>query len=172
MATIAKDIIFARMALDGGPPPLLYVPEAASVAVAKGGLVQFNAAGYVTEITGDTPSRIYGVAAEAGHNSTPAGTNDLAVFLVKDDVIFEANMLQTALADRVSVAGDIGTVMAIQRDSVAPNRWYLNASTKAGANIRVFVHRLSTNYTQVIGDTNVRVWFTFLPNWVEFAGTS
>ena len=172
MATIAKDIILARMTLHGGPPPLLYVPEAASVAVAKGGLVQFNAAGYVAEITSDTPARIYGVAAEAGHNSTPAGTDDLAVFLVTPEVIFEANFLATALADRVNVAADLGVVMAIQRDTASPNRWYLNASTKAGANIRAFVHRLSTNVTQVVGDTNVRVWFTFLPNWIEFAGTS
>jgi hypothetical protein len=59
--------------------------------------------------------------------------------------------------------------MAIQADT--PNsKVYLNASTIAGANIRVFTHKQARGTS--IGDTNGQVLFNFKPNWIQFLGTS
>jgi hypothetical protein len=169
MATIPDNICLAVMTLHGGPPPILYVPEAALETFVKGEYVYINGAGYAAEITGDTPPVIYGVAAEPAHNSTPAGTNNVAIFLARPDVLFELNMKQSGLADHVSVAGDFGHPMAIQRDTTN-SKIFLNASTQAGANVRMFVHTIGRG--SVVGDTNARVWASFLPNNVQFLATS
>jgi len=80
-------------------------------------------------------------------------------------------VLQASLADHVLAQSDLLTPMAIQRDTVStPNKIYLNASTKSGANTRVFTLRTAQGTS--IGDTNGRVTFVFLPNYIQSMGTS
>jgi hypothetical protein len=172
MATIAKDIVLAVMTLHDGPPPLLHVLEANSQTFVKGEFC-FRSAGYLTEIAGDTPAQIYGVAAGPASNDATAQTdNDVEVpcFLADPTTLFEINMLETGLADHVLVASDIGTAMAIQRDT-ANNKVHLNATIKGGgASVRMFVHRVARG--SELGDTNARVLASFLPNFVQQLGTS
>lgn len=170
MATIAKDIVLAVMHLHDCPPPILNCFEAASQTYVKGEAV-FLSGGYLTEIASDTPGVIYGIAAGDGSNDASAVANGVIMptYLADPNTLFEITMLQSSLADHVIAATDIGTPMAIQRDTSA-NRLYLNASTKAGANVRMFVHKLSRG--SAIGDTNARVLASFMPNWVQALGTS
>jgi hypothetical protein len=112
------------------------------------------------------------VAAGPASNDAAAQTdNDVEcpVFLAQPDVLFEINMLEGSLVDHVLVASDIGTAMAIQRDTTN-SKVYLNSATKAGANVRMFVHRVARG--SALGDTNARVLASFLPNWVQQLGTS
>ena len=171
MSTIADNIVLARMTFTEGEPPIFYCPEANSQSFVKGELV-FMSFGYLTEIGGDTPEQIYGVAAAAGANSATAQTDGVMtpVFLALPTTVFEANMKQGSLANHTSVASDFGTTMAIQRDT-SNSKTFLNASTKnGGASVRVFVHGPGSG--SVVGDVNPRALFTFLPNWVQFLGTS
>lgn len=168
MATQQDNIIQAKMTLTGGPPPLITVPEAALQTFVKGELLFMNG-GYATEIASDTPSVIYGVAAEDAHNGATDGLYSVAVFVATSETVFEATMKQTGNANHVAVVSDLGITMALQRDTTN-SKTFLNSSTKAGANVRVFVHTLGQY--GIMGDTNVRALFTFLRNWVQFAGTS
>jgi hypothetical protein len=171
MATIAYNICLARMTFTEGEPPIFYCPEGNSQSFLKGEPV-FNSFGYLIEIAGDTPGQIYGIAAQAGANSATAQTDGVMcpVFLALPTAVFEATMKESALADHVSVASDFGTVMAIQRDTTN-SKLALNASTKnGGTSVRVYVHGPGSG--SVVGDTNPRALFTFLPNWVQFLGTS
>src|SRR5262245_38831786 len=166
MATIKYDRIKGVRTLDGGPPTVQEVDEGASQTFVIGEIVNM-VSGLATEISGDTPSVVYGVAAQDGHNTT-AGQK-VATFLVTPDTIFEANMKQSGLADHVLVQADLGITMAIQRDTTN-SKVALNSSTKAGTSVRVFVHAVAKN--SLVGDTNARVLFTFLPNFIQFLGTS
>lgn len=169
MATIADDIVKAVMTLHGGPPPLLHLAEAASQTFVKGEFVYIGADGYVYEIGGDTPAVIYGVAAQNGHNAATDGLYDVAVHLASPEVLFEGNVKEAALADHTFAQTDLGTTMAIQRDTTN-SKTFLNSAVVAGANVRVFTHRRARG--SAIGDTNARVLFNFLPNTVQFQGTS
>lgn len=167
MATIAKQEIQAAVQMHGANPFTMTLPEAASQTFVKGELV-VDVAGYVTEIASDTPGSILGVAAGDAHNTT-AGAASVPVELAAPQQLFRGNVLETALADHVLDATDLGTDMAIQRDTTN-SKVYLNATTKAGANIRVFT--LQRARGTAIGDTNGQVLFVFKPNWVQFLGTS
>lgn len=171
MATQLKEIIRAVMTLHDGPPPILNVPEGNSQTFVKGEIVDF-AFGYVKEISSDTPSAIYGVAAASGSNDSTAETDndvEVPVELAMPDTLFEANMLETGLANHVLAASDLGVTMGIQRDTTN-SKVFLNASVKAGSGVRVFVHRVARD--SAIGDTNARVLFSFLPNFIRQLGTS
>ena len=80
MATIAKQPIEAAVQGHGSNPWTLTLKEAASQTFVKGELVFISGDGYVTEIAGDTPSAIYGVAAGPAHNST-AGAYEVPIEL-------------------------------------------------------------------------------------------
>lgn len=167
MATIANEAIKAVTQLTGESPATIACAEGASQTFVGGELV-FRNGGYLEEIGGDTPALIYGVAAGDAHNST-AGAYDVPVYLAHDLQLFAGNVKETGLANHVLVAADIGVVMAIQRDTTN-SMTFLNASTKAGTGVRVFVHKLARG--SAIGDTNARVLFSFLGNWSQGASTS
>jgi len=168
MATIGDAAIRAVMTMTGGPPFRITLDEAATQTYVAGELV-YSSAGYVTEIAGDTPGQILGVAGADGDNDAAAGSSAIPVFLADPSVLFEANMKDDSDGDHVSVVTDIGTVMGIQRVT-ADSKVYLDADVVDGASARVFVHKLATG--SAMGDTNARVLFSFLPNWVQFLGTS
>ena len=167
MATIAKQEIEAAVQIHGSNPFTLTLKEGASQSFVKGELVVITG-GYVVEIASDTPSAIYGVAAGPAHNTT-AGAAEVPVELATPEQLFRANVLQSSLADHVLAQTDLGTDMAIQRDT-SLSKTFLNASTTAGANIRVFTHKQARGTS--IGDTNGQVLFNFKPNWIQMLGTS
>jgi hypothetical protein len=179
MAVVAKDIFLEVQERGGGTPSVVSFAEGATQTFKKGWVVILSA-GFVVDPASDTPAAILGVAAEDAHNDTVAGTHTIGVYLAIPTNVFAGNVLQSSLADHVLVQGDIGTSMAIQRDTVN-FRWFLNASTVGGANIRVFTYEIAQNQSATpntasgpfgVGDTNVRLTFTFLPNWSASLGTS
>lgn len=170
MATIPEAICRAVQTKDGSAPAILHQPEAATQTFVKGEVV-FMSAGYLNEIASNTPALIYGVAADDGSNSASGGTSsapECPVFLADDDTLFEANVKQSG-SDHVLAATDLGVPMGIYRDT-GDSKIYLDADVKAGTGVRVFTHRVARG--TAIGDTNGRVLFNFLPNWVQFLGTS
>ncbi len=169
MGTVAKDICLEVQKRGGGTPDVVSFAEGALQTFKKGWPVVL-VAGYVTDVASDTPALILGVAAEDAHNDATAGTHQIGVYLALDTNIFAANVLETSLADHVLVQSDIGTQMAIQRDTTN-NRLFLNASTKGGANCRVFTYEIAQNQSASpnsasgpfgVGDTNVRLTFSWL----------
>jgi hypothetical protein len=168
MATITKDILQAVVQLTGDSPPTISGLEAASQTFVAGEIVFWNA-GYITEIAGDTPTAIYGVAAEPAHNDATAGTHLVSVYLALETQLFAGNVLSTSLADRTLLQTDIGRVMGIQRDTTN-SMTYLNATIVGGASGRVFTHKVARG--TAIGDTNGRVLFNFLPGFTQHAATS
>ena len=180
MATVAKDITIWTKTTTGGPPATMTYPEAATQTFKAGWIVALNASGYVIDPASDTPSLILGLAVEDAHNAAAAGTSEIDVYLAIPSNLFAANCLETSLADHVLTQADIGHVMGIQRDTVN-NRLFLNASVAAGANIRVFTYEIAQGQPAtptagfgpfVVGDTNVRLVFAFLPNWSSELATS
>jgi len=168
MATIAKQEIEAAVQVHGSNPFTLTLKEAASQIFVKGELVFLSTAGYVTKIASNTPGEIYGVAMGPAHNGT-AGQYEVPVCLATPEQLFRGNVLQSNLTDHTLAQTDLGSDMAIQADT--PNsKVYLNASTIAGADIRVFTHKQARGTS--IGDTNGQVLFNFKPNWIQFLGTS
>jgi hypothetical protein len=171
MATVSKDIMTPVASEANAPPFTVTCGEAASQTFPQGWIVYNPGTGYVSDPASDTPVSILGVAAQDAHNLGSATAQNLAVDFANGTTIFAANVLQASLADHVLAQSDLLTPMAIQRDTVStPNKIYLNASTKSGANTRVFTLRTAQGTS--IGDTNGRVTFVFLPNYIQSMGTS
>lgn len=169
--TVTKDIIVAVASEANAPPFSVTTGEAASQTFPKGWFVSNPGTGYVTGISSDTPVAILGLAEEDANNLSSATAQSISVSLANAVTVFAANVLETGLADHVLAQSDLLTTMAIQRDtSSTPNKIYLDASTKAGANCRVFT--LRTAQGTDIGDTNGRVTFVILPNFAQSMGTS
>ncbi len=169
--TVTKDIITASASETNSPEFSVTTGEAASQTFPNGWMVQNLGTGYVTGISSDTPVAILGVAAQDAHNLAAAAATQVSVNIANGSTVFAANVLESGVADHVLAQSDLLTTMAIQRDtSSTPNKIYLNASTKAGANCRVFT--LRTAQGTDIGDTNGRVEFVILPNFASSMGTS
>jgi hypothetical protein len=167
--TVADDIFLCSASESNSPPFTISCDEAATQTFKKGWIVENFGTGYVQDCASDTPLAILGVAEQDGHNDTAAGTSKCSVAFANGTNIFSGNVKATSLADHVLAQSDLLTTMAIQRDTTN-NRMFLNASTKSGANCRVFTLRTAQNTD--IGDTNGRVLFIFLPNFSQSMGTS
>lgn len=179
MGVVAKDITLEVQKRGGGTPDVVSFAEGATQTFKKGWPVVL-VAGYVTDVASDTPALILGIAAEDAHNDAVAGTHQIGVYLALDTNVFAANVLETSLADHVLVQGDIGRQMGIQRDT-SSNRLFLNSSVVGGANARVFTYELAQNQSATpnsasgpfgVGDTNVRLTFTFLEKFSQANTTS
>lgn len=162
MATINKAAMKWVLNFAGTSPDTLELAEGASQSFVKGEFV-YMLAGYVTEIGSNTPALIYGMAAADGSNTT-AGAAQVPVYIAHEPLLFEGNVLDTGAADYVLTQADLGTPMAIQRDTSA-NITYLDASIKAGTSCRVFVHKVATG--SAVGDTNARVQFSIIPKYSQ-----
>jgi hypothetical protein len=167
--TVADDIILCSASESNSPAFTITCGEAASQTFKKGWIVSNAGTGYVSDPASDTPTAILGVAEEDAHNVSTATATEICVAIANGTNVFSANVKQSSLADHVLAQSDLLTTMAIQRDTTN-NRIFLNASTKAGANCRVFTLRTAQNTD--IGDTNGRVLFIFLPNFAQSMGTS
>lgn len=169
--TVTKDIMLASASEANAPPFSVTTGEAASQTFPKGWLVSNPGTGYVTGITSDTPVSILGLAEQDAHNLATATAKEISISIANAVTVFSANVLAGSLADHVLAQSDLLTPMGIQRDTVStPNKIYLNSSVIAGANTRVFTLREAQGTD--IGDTNGRVLFVFLPNFVQSMGTS
>lgn len=164
--TLTKMPIMAVRTTTGAPPSSMTVAEGLTNSMAAGEIGLMDAAGEFSELSGNTPAQIYGVARKAA--STVEAT-DYPVWLADPTTLFEGTLLQGSAADHVAVQADLGTVMGIQRVT-ADSKVYLDSSVTDGANARVFVHALAKD--SALGDTNVRVLFTFLPKFVQHLATS
>lgn len=172
--TVSDDICEFVQSQANAPEFTVPFVEAASQTFLTGGTTVHVVAGYLRDTASDTPGTIMGVPAEDAHNLAAAGvygdaTEMVTVNMANTTNIFAANCKASGLADHVLDQTDIGVTMAIQRDTTN-NRLFLNASTKAGSNCRVFT--LGTAQNTDIGDTNGRVLFVFLPNFSQSLGTS
>lgn len=169
--TVSKDIIVAVQSETNSPPFSVTCGEAASQTFPKGWFVQNLGTGYVTGISSDTPTAILGLANQDASNLASATAQNISVDIANASTVFAANVLATSNADHVLDQSDLLTTMAIQRDtSQTPDMIFLNASTKSGADCRVFT--LRTAQGTDIGDTNGRVTFVILPNFAQSMGTS
>lgn len=170
MATVTKSKMTQVRSLVGGTPTPLTFGEAATQTYVQGEVV-FLSGGYCTEIAGDTPSQILGVAGQAANNDAVANTHETSVFLAQPSTVFEANLLATGLADYVLTAADVGKYVGIQRDTTN-SKVYLNVTPpNGGANVRACIIGIDTR-TSAVGDTNARVHFVWLQNFVQMNSTS
>lgn len=173
---VYDDITLANQSTANAPPRTINFAEAATQTFKKGWPVFVDALGFVRDVASDTPTIIMGIAEEDAHNLTVAGVpntsggpSTCSVAITDGINIFTANVKSTSNADRVLLQSDVGSLMAIQRDTTN-FRMFLNASTKGGANVRVYT--LAVTDGTEIGDTNGRVQFVFLPNNSQTLGTS
>lgn len=167
MATITKSRLMQVSSATGGGVTARTYPEGASQTFVKGELV-LGYFGYVTEIAGDTPTAILGMAAQDAHNTT-AGAANVSVVLAAEGTIFSGNMLSTSLADRTSGATDIVRPAGISRDTTN-SLTFVNGSVTGGSSARVWVHGFARG--SAAGDVNARVLFEFLPTFVQNRSTS
>ena len=125
--------------LDGTPPVIQQVPEAASQSFIVGDFV-YLVGGYAT-VCADDPQLIYGLALEAAHNTT-AG-------LYKVDVLVITNM--TCLCMNVHGVNPLDTVQAAdwgkgwQIEKVSTN-WVVNKDVATSSSVRIyeFIDELAT----------------------------
>lgn len=170
MATVTRSAMLMVQSLVGGTPTPYSFPEAASQTFVKGE-VGFIDAGLAKEIAGDTPSQIAGVFNQPAHNDSVDATHMVSILLAHPSTVFEANLVEVALAAHVLVQADIGKYVNLIRDTTN-SKVYLSATPpNGGANVRAVIIGIDSR-TSAIGDTDARVRFLFLPNWTQFAATS
>lgn len=132
--------------------------EAASQTFKTGAVVTLDANGRVIE-AGTNPLRILGVAAGDAHNSTPAGTDNILVWIADDETIFRAN-ISTASTPNTTALTDVGSGLAITKDTAAPggDTWEL-VKPADPTNRRVIVVDLDPQ--DALGNVNGRLLFMF-----------
>lgn len=121
--------------------------EAATQTLVTGNLVYQNGSGYIAECGAD-PASIYGIAAEAGHNTVAAGTNTLAVYRIRPGELYVAKSNTTT--DQAHVGLNYGVV----NDSSV---WKVDISETV--NTRVFIHALDPR--DAVGTSGGRYWVEF-----------
>jgi hypothetical protein len=144
---------------------ILVLPEAASVTAVRGELAFLNA-GYVEEC-GNNPRDILGLFSEDGHNSTPAGTNNVSVEIANADNIFEFNKTDSSGVRVASAATDRGKGFALYRDTTN-SRVTVYDGTNANIRVRCIAH----SQKDVVGDTGGRLLCMFLGPWRQLDSTS
>lgn len=157
MATIQKKQWRIAKTMSGIGPVRQEFTEAATQTFPANGLVTLSATQTITGVTGDDDTVFWGIAEAAGKNSAGA-TEKSGVFRLTPDLIFVGNMVESAVADHVSVAADHGPMGIIYDD--ANKLWFLDASEQGGADDRVFVLGVAPGST--VGDTNAEFYFHFL----------
>lgn len=139
-----------------GTPPL--EKEAASVTAVRGALAVFSA-GFIAEAA-TTPTAIYGILAEPGHNASGTGTN-IMVWRVTPSVLFEITLNE---AYTQSLAG---TAVGMVKDGTT-SIWY-GSTANAGGQFVI----LGQVPTWSVNDTKSRVIGFFLPQFLQpYTGAS
>ena len=168
MATIGKRALEVAKTVSGNSPFTLDFQEAVTQTFKKGALLTFDAAGRLTEAGAD-PTRIVGVAAEAGHSySATSTTNTCKVWVANEDTIFVGNVSGSSVTALTDIGGRYGVVLASGLWHVDKTDGRIVGGT--AANARVLVVDLDSR--DAIGDTNGRVHFTILSDFNVLTGTS
>jgi hypothetical protein len=155
MATIPKQQ-WRIARTDSGTPPVVYeLPEAANQTFPANGLVLLDANGAVTGLVGADDPVAWGVAENAGQNST---NKKARVYRLTTDLVFIGNVLGAAGVDTVLAQADMGP-MGINYVA-ATKLWHLDQSEQGGADDRVQVINVAPG--TIVGDTNGQVYFKFL----------
>lgn len=146
MATGAYQAIIVR----GEQPPLVSIPEVASLTCKRGTPVLINANGFV-DVCGAAPASIYGLAAEDGHNGTE-GQYELLVEPITNTREYEITLLETLAQTQLSEA--VGLV----KDATT-GFWYASTAD-AGAQAKI-VDYVRGPGGWAIGDVKARVFIRF-----------
>lgn len=167
MATIAR-IPIEPVHWHGGEIIQLRLPEAASQTFVKGEIV-YLVGGYITEIAGNTPSQIAGVAMEDAHNDTSSGTHNILISTADAHNVFVGSVTTNG-SDVVTAVTDVGGTFGIYRDTTN-SKVYIDKNVTAGASVRTVVIEHYKN-PDVVGDTNGRVYFRFISKYNQLGSTS
>lgn len=154
MPTAPLRPISVAKTVHGNSPWTQLFQEAASQTFKTGAVVSLDSSGRVVE-AGTNPTGILGVAAGDAHNSTPAGTDSILVWIADDETIFRGNLSGTSTTSLV----DVGLGYGLTKDTTAPggDTWEV---VKSVTNRRVIVVDLDPQ--DAVGTVNGRVLFMFL----------
>lgn len=167
--TILPRAFRAVETLNNAPPASMQFGEAATQTFLLGDPV-FGLANQIKVIASATPAQILGVA----HSDATGVTDNLiSVWLAENATIFEGNLMTaaTTTTDYVALAADMLQSHDIGFDTT--NKvWVIvgGAPATAATSPRVFVYKPAGN--AVVGGTNIRVLFSFLPKWTQMLTSS
>jgi len=167
LATIPLSAFEIAGTVDGGPPTVLEVEEAASESFVAGEPVYIADSGYLTEC-GDNPALVLGIAGAPAHNTT-AGLYKIPVYLADSRNIFRAQAASAAGTRMATTRAAIGRILALFRDTTN-SLLQVNGATFDGANARVYC--LGLDKQDVLGDTGGRYLVRFKPANSQVGGTS
>ena len=162
MATISMKPMMAAKTISGNSPQLVPFPEAASQTFVRGEIV-YLVGGKVTEISGDTPGQILGVAAE---NASGTTNTQILVWIANDDTIFEANYSDDAQAGTATAVSIVGLRKILDRDTTNSRVYVSNSGTTPRVTI------LGLSEKDAAGDTGGRVLFQFMRQYSQLFSTS
>lgn len=162
MSTLDMKPITVAKTISGNSPQLMNYPEAATQTFKRGEVV-YLVSGKVTEIAGDTPSQILGIAADDASGTTDTS---IGVWIANDDTIFSASYSDDSQAAAATAVSIVGFARDIDRDT-ANGRVYVS-STAAGRRVTVF----DLDNRDVTGDSGGRVLFQFLRQFSQLFSTS
>ena len=162
MATLSMKPITVAKTISGNSPQMVPYPEAATQTFKRGEVV-YLVSGKVTEIAGDTPGQILGVAAEdaSGTTDTP-----ILVWVANDDTIFSASYSDDSQAATATAVTIVGLRKILDRDTTN-SRVYVSSS---GTTPRVTI--LGLDERDPVGDAGARVLFQFLRFYSQLFSTS
>jgi hypothetical protein len=146
----------------------LYGPEGASQTFVVGDVLTVTS-GYLVLGAAAAAVSIFGVAQQAGHNTT-AGTYNVQYAPVFPGMFIYANLLGTSAGDEVLAATDLGTAFELERSTTlvggdSPG-WYINGDATGTPAVKVVSFFADPTYAPVasiyanearVGDTNARV---------------
>lgn len=167
MATIALRAIEVAKTVTGNSPWTMDYQEAVSQTFLKGAFLATDANNRLVEAGAD-PTRIVGIAAEAGHNYSATGTDKTCKVWVADmNTIFVANVSGSSITTLFDIGGRFGIVKSTY--------WHVDKTdgrvvSGTAANARVLIVDLDSRDN--VGDTNARVHFLILSDFNVLTGTS
>lgn len=171
MATANKSAVTVAQTLHGGPPMVVTLPEAASQVFLKGEAVYLDGSGNVAEYTtaiDDGTQRFLGFAAEDGHNSSPAATNNVQVNLPWGTV-FEGNVCTGAGNDQITAKTQVGSPYVLNENATL-NIVQVDIGNTGGQISAVRIVGISPK--GAVGDTNGRVLFVVIPAATQITGAA
>ena len=133
--------------IDGSPPVIWTLPEAASQTFVAGDLV-YRSSGYIT-VCGSDPSQILGMVMEDGHNDSSDGTYDVNVLVATEATLFYSSVYHSVAGNCKIEATDLGTKYGLVASS---NKWLVDKTDTSNTRCRVqkFYDALATTNGRVL----------------------
>ena len=162
MATIGLKSMMAAKTISGNSPQIMNFPEAATQTFKRGEVV-YLVGGKVTEISGDTPGQILGVAVDDASETTDTS---IGVWIANDDTVFEANYSDDSQTGAVTAVNSVGLRKILDRDTTNSRVYVSNSGTTPRVTI------LALSEKDEAGDTGGRVLFQFMRQYSQLFSTS